>query len=260
NDALETFMHYEDDKRDTGFMPMKLYYNNNYYIVFTLTPPLEYIVIREDGAVPFYEDARKITIIALGFDTKEKNMNNIGKEWLNSSAKVLFRRLIDILEGLKQKLDSDIRGDVLQSVNAFIEMAERSLHEQKEIERTVKEGLDYTENVKQQDVLTKEDEVYLEQNKEATMRAMSRKNMIQMKTYDDRKKVIGYLVRKMWTNPALLFYLLPLLRYQMNLRRNKGRKAKKARELIKETMEGRPSTEQIETDKEIMQGILNPKK
>ncbi|ALX47731.1 hypothetical protein [Lentibacillus amyloliquefaciens] len=259
NIVAEALSPYEKEKKESTFLPLRVYYKGQYYFFFTVTPPIEYVVIREDGIVPFYDDAKVITLTANGFDTMNKNLNSIGKEWLNSSAKMLFYNLIDTLERLKQKLVSSMPDDVYQSLNSFIEMAKRGIHEQEIIEETVKEGLNYTESVYKKGILTKEDADYLEQNKDETMRAMSRKNLIQMETYEERKKVISFIWKKIWTKPYLLFDLLLLLRYQINLRSNKDRKAAEARKLINRIEEGKPSAEHEETKNNILQSILNPK-
>ncbi|WP_174616292.1 hypothetical protein [Virgibacillus ihumii] len=171
----------------------------------------------------------------------------------------MYKNLLNALEQLQEKIKTMAPSDVLHSLHSFKEMAGYSIEQQEIIEKTVKEGLNYAKFVNNQGVLVEENVTYLHQNKDETMRALNQKQLNQMETDNHRKKVLFFLFKKMWIKPALFFDLLSLIRYQLNLRSNKGSEADKQRKLKKRLDTGALSHEQVEADKDLLKSILNPK-
>lgn len=250
---------YEENKRESIFFQLKVFYKDRYYFSCSLAPPLEYLVIRDDGTIPLYDEARPVSLLAIEFNTKDNNLNGIGKEWLNPSTKMMYENLLNILRQLEDKVNMVAPSDVIRSLNKFREMTEFSIKQQEEIMKTVKEGLQYLESINKKGVLVEDDVNYLDLNKDETMRALNRKQLNQMESDVDRKKILSFLFKRMWRKPVLFFYLLSLIRYQKNLRSNKGSEAEEQRKLKKRLDNGGGSPEQEEEDKDILNRILNPK-
>lgn len=248
---------YEKGKKQIQFIQVKVYSEGHYYYCFTLTPPIEYLAVREDGTVPLYDKAKEINYSAAVFNSAEKNIKSIGTRWLNSSIEVLYRYLLNLLNQVNDIYKNDISSEVQKAIDTLVDITEANIQDHLLLKEKVNEEYDFMEEINEREVLTKDDENLLRQYILEIAKAANQQSVRQLETVDERKRVLSFLSNKMWFQPRKLFFYLRFRTYTKDMASQKD--SKDVLE-VKDSIEAGMSPEDKENKQDILNSILNPKR
>lgn len=256
--VLDALIPYKKNKSKIDQLGARLFYDDKYYYCFLLSPPVEYLVVREDGEIPAYDEVYKVNLISVAFSTSVGTLVDLGVQWSTSSTKKKYEKLIKTLSKVNETIKSKAPSDIQEALKKFLEVPNSIIKDQILIEEKVKAGVDFSDEVFKREVLTEEDQIILRQNIVDTTRAAHRQSMVQVEAESEIERVMDYLYTKIWTNPKLFQYFISLKGYQKKMLSSEDPESMEVKAMKDEIAVDEPLEEKEEM-KDISNSLLNPR-
>ncbi|PRX39227.1 hypothetical protein CLV97_1279 [Planifilum fimeticola] len=207
------------------------YYGASYHLGQPITG---YITIKEDGSVPsinleevefatrIYFELINISIALYDFGFRIARKRHLG----------FMRRTLSILRWVERTMKHEMPPDIQQALEGFIKAPKETIDNHLRLKELVKKtDRHIKQNVKDQ-VVTPEDHKILGNYHYEFSRCATMQNVVQMKTYEDRKKVIQYLLQRKKFLPAIALWF-----YHLRMHPDEERVKPKDREMMKEVID-----------------------
>lgn len=170
------------------------------------------IFILENGEIPPLEDIKEVLRSSVGtmyinnnFYTQVVGFRGIAKRNLH-----FMNRALKLLKKVKDSLKPNAPIEIKQSVDAFLSVPETALKEQSILKQNAETVNNLLDEAAKKCVLTMEMYDRLKSLQYNIGQAAFNQNYVQMQTYDDRKKVISYLLKAGKIVSALRLFLFHL--------------------------------------------------
>lgn len=207
------------------------YYGASYHLG---QPATGYITIKEDGSVPSLnlEEVELATRIAFEVSNINEALYTTGFRVARKRHLGFMRRTLSILRWVERTMKQEMPSEIQQALDGFIKAPQETIENHLRLKELVKKADRLiTQKVKDQ-VVTPEDLKILNDYHYELWRCATMQNIVQMKTYEDRKKVIQYLFQKKKIFPAIALWF-----YHLRMHPSEEKVKPKDREMMKEVID-----------------------
>lgn len=197
-------------------------------------PATGYIIVQEDGSVPSLnlEEVELATRIAFEVSNINEALYTTGFRVARKRHLGFMRRTLSILRWVERTMKQEMPSDIQQALDGFIKAPQETIENHLRLKELVKKADRLiTQKVKDQ-VVTPEDLKILNDYHYELWRCATMQNIVQMKTYEDRKKVIQYLFQKKKIFPAIALWF-----YHLRMHPSEEKVKPKDREMMKEVID-----------------------
>ncbi|QKG83172.1 hypothetical protein GXN76_00975 [Kroppenstedtia pulmonis] len=244
-----------------SILPITLEYENNLYYYIHYKVSDRYLVVRRDSQVPPLKEVEPVIFMAASFVSYSNAFHRYGDEWIKAKTIPIYERiqkLLDILDkGLYSRLTEEQRGWLYE----FREAAQRIIDWQREIEDVVATGKKHMDKITDQ-IATVQDRERLDQLQRQLIKCGYEQNQIQLKTDQNRQR----LITSIWRKIPLFHFRLWLTYFELKKKNQKMLDWSKMdpeeiqdTEIVKKRIEGEIDPDSYQALKEIKAATINPR-
>ncbi|MBA4542412.1 hypothetical protein H1164_05780 [Thermoactinomyces daqus] len=213
-----------------------------------------YLIVHENGELPPKNEVEEQLLIAIGIT----HIAQVYRTFFLRASKrklTLTKMARNLLLKLKRSTENIKETDYQVSLDRFLDMTQTMLKEQELARNVTGEMTKFIEKGIQSGVMTMASYEEMQEYQFKIGKAFFNQNYIQMKTYEDRKKVVAYLYQyRKWISALLLsFYNQQLLTDRVNERDRQDFDRAKRRFL-----EGKKLQEDEEEFQKALSALRNP--
>ena len=207
------------------------YYGASYHLG---QPVTGYITIKEDGSVPSLNLEEVELATRMNFE-----LSNISDALYRSGIGVarkrhlgFMRRTLWILRWVERTMKQEMPSEIQQALEGFIKAPQETIENHLRLKELVKKADRLITQRAREQVVTPEDHKILKDYHYELWKCATMQNYVQMKTYEDRKKVIQYLFKRKKIFPAIALWF-----YHLRMHPNEEKVKPKDREMMKEVID-----------------------
>ncbi|MCS1350897.1 hypothetical protein NXZ84_04850 [Mechercharimyces sp. CAU 1602] len=180
------------------------------------------LIIRADGSIPHIDEIcqdnfEDVVWIANCTDGSSLFISRTGRKWSKYTV-TPYTRIIKLLSRIQGDCWDEMSEDIKEAWQAYYQVAEVYIYEQKVIRECYRNGTKIRKRLFQTHITTLEDCRILERNRKKMVRSAYYQNHVQLKTYEDRKKLLRYLFsHTRWYQLRVWITVLELLHHHSRL-------------------------------------------
>lgn len=244
--------YYKDNEKPDVF-PSKFLIDGERYYYFTCAINPEQLVMKDDGAVPFFQQVKKVALICHSYNASIETIIHIGNKWVKSGKKSKYEKLKEVLTALSKKLPTELAN----AYHTYVATADTILENQAIIERAVERGTAIWDRTNLEEIVTEQDQIEMRKCIVDMTRAAHRQNEIQLRTEKEREMIWNYVSSKKWSVGLGLY--LDLKSYQKNMMKNTPENTREAEEIGKMVLGDDLPLEKHENAHDVLGRLRNPR-
>src|SRR5690606_2014729 len=206
------------------------YYGASYYLRQQVTG---YITIKEGGSLPslLHEEVKLATRVAFEMSNFNDALYRSGIRVARKRHLGFMRRTLSILRWVERTMKKEMPLNIQEALEGFIKAPQATIENHLRLKELVKKADQLISKKVKDQVVTPEDHKILKDYHYELWKCDTMQNYVQMKTYEDQKKVIQYLFQKKKIFPAIALWF-----YHLRMHPNEEKVKPKDREIMEDAL------------------------
>jgi len=216
--VIQTVERYKRRKEEYYFLPCSIAYKGEIYYYVQYEPIKHTFVIREDGNVPHYDEAKKVIELAARVAAAYGALYTKAEYLIKKRTIQSYRHILSLLEKIEQELGYRLSPELREDLETFRKVSKFQIEKRREMEDAIAKGREVLEKVFQEFRVTQEDIKVMEKFQLQVVQAMYDRNQAQLQSFEKRERLMRALVRYIppWKILLWMRYLM-LLFYHRNM-------------------------------------------
>lgn len=249
-------------KGDTfEYLPAGVSYGGFIYYYIFYHNSRTYLLIREDGVVPLFNEVEQIIKLCANIVGLTHQMDIHGGRYTRRLTRLMYTRVLRRLSSIDQVCRPSMPQELSNALDTFKSVCKEIIDYQKQIKEAYLSSRNITHQFVKKGVVTLEDRDRLRSCHLQLVRSLYYQNMLQLNSYQEREKLIRYLASRITLSRPRLWLEFQELRWHHNHMMNRLEPGDK--EIIEEGERVIFHGEEFEDDKKVLDEIyastLNPK-
>ena len=218
NRVVQTVKQYKRGKETYYFLPFNLEYKDEIYYCVQYEPTEQILVVREDGTVPYYDEAKKVIELSARVAGANAALNIRAEHLLRTRTIQTYRHILSLLEKIEKELKDRLSTEIREDLETFRQVSKYQIEKRREMEDAIAKGRKVIEKVFQEFRVTQEDIIMMDKYQLQLVQAMYDRNQAQLRSFEKRERLMRALVRYIppWKILTWMRYLM-LLFYHRNM-------------------------------------------
>lgn len=254
-EVMRVIERYQKPGDTPEIFPCFIKYEGKKYVDLRYLPSDTFLIVKADGVVPSFEEAKPI----LEFTSNMSGLNRIVyttvEEFVKSKTIRLYTRLLKVLDKIDQNLRHQMPREIETALDTFIQVAQQAIYYQKEIEKYYKLSDELICETERRQLITSKDRQKLNDYTTKVGESVKSQNFIQLESYDQRKKFMKYLVKRVILRPDLWWYTYELYFNHRHMYNHLTAEDKRIYDEVEETVYERG--EYLASSKRTLQEVFN---
>jgi hypothetical protein len=216
--VIQTVERYKRGKEKYYFLPCGIEYKGETYYYVQYEPIKHTFIVREDGTVPYYDEAKKVIELAARVAGAYGALYTKAEHLLIKRTTQSYRHILSLLEKIEQELEYRLSPELREDLETFRQVSKYQIEKRREMEDAIAKGRKVIEKVFQEFRVTQEDIIMMDKYQLQLVQAMYDRNQAQLRSFEKRERLMRALVRYIppWKILTWMRYLM-LLFYHRNM-------------------------------------------
>ena len=187
---------------------VKLYYCVQY------EPTEQILVVREDGTVPYYDEAKKVIELAARVAAANAALNIRAEHLLRTRTIQTYRHILSLLEKIEKELKDRLSPEIREDLETFRQVSKYQIEKRREMEDAIARGREVLEKVFQEFRVTEEDIKEMRKLQLQLGKAMYDRNQAQLRSFEKRERLMRALIFRippwkilLWMRYLICFFI-----------------------------------------------------
>jgi hypothetical protein len=261
NRVVQTVKQYKRGKETYYFLPFNLEYKDEIYYCVQYEPTEQILVVREDGTVPYYDEAKKVIELSARVAAANAALNIRAEHLLRTRTIQTYRHILSLLEKIEKELKDRLSTEIREDLETFRQVSKYQIEKRREMEDAIARGREVLEKVFQEFRVTEEDIKEMRKLQLQLGKAMYDRNQAQLRSFEKRERLMRALIFRIppWKILTWMRYLI-LLFYHRNMMNRIRPEDKKPIQEMERAFRGEYTDSDIAILHKMKRSARNPKK